>query len=177
MASLHAPFAGRVMVDGQPLQGFGLHEYRANLGAVFAEDGLFSGTVLENLTMFAPDIDSAGIEDALRAVDLLDEIYRLPQGFATQLSKESPVLSTGQRRRLLLARALARRPRLLLLDEITANLDPQTEEKIIAALRGIPAAKIFVTHSDRLLRQVNRVYRAGNGRLSTVIDTRPKLSA
>jgi ATP-binding cassette, subfamily B, bacterial CvaB/MchF/RaxB len=177
MASLHAPSSGRVLVDGQPLQGFGLHEYRANLGAVFAEDGLFSGTVLENLTMFAPDIESARIEEALRAVDLLDEIYRLPQGFATQLSKESPVLSTGQRRRLLLARALARRPRLLLLDEITANLDPQTEEKIIAGLRGVPAAKIFVTHSDRLLRQVNRVYRVANGRLGTVVDIRPKLSA
>ena len=93
------------------------------------------------------------------------------------LSKESPILSTGQRRRLLLARALARRPRLLLLDEITANLDPQTEEKIIAGLRGFPAAKIFVTHSERLLGQVHRVYRTGNGRLSTVVGTRPALSA
>jgi ATP-binding cassette subfamily B protein RaxB len=177
LASLHAPFTGRLLVDGQPLQTFGLHEYRANLGAVFAEDGLFSGTVLDNLTMFAPDIDVTRIEEALRAVDLLDEIYRLPHGFATLLSRESPILSTGQRRRLLLARAIARRPRLLLLDEITANLDPQTEEKIVSALSGIPAAKIFVTHSERLLRHVDRVYRAVDGRLMPVAYERPKLSA
>jgi ATP-binding cassette, subfamily B, bacterial CvaB/MchF/RaxB len=144
---------------------------------VFAEDGLFGGTVLDNLTMFAPDIDSLRIEEALRAVDLLDEVYRLPQGFATQLSRESPILSTGQRRRLLLARAIARRPRLLLLDEITANLDPLTEEKIVQALSGLPAAKIFVTHSDRLLRHVDRVYKAVDGRLAPMTYTRPKLTA
>jgi len=177
VASLHAPFTGRLLIDGQPLQSFGLHEYRANLGAVFAEDGLFSGTVLDNLTMFAPEIDSFRIEEALRAVDLLDEIYRLPQGFATPLSRESPILSTGQRRRLLLARAIARSPRLLLLDEITANLDPQTEDKIVQALRAVPAAKIFVTHSDRLLRHVDRVYQVVDGRLTPVSYIRPKLSA
>jgi ATP-binding cassette, subfamily B, bacterial CvaB/MchF/RaxB len=177
VASLHAPFTGRLLIDGQPLQSFGLHEYRANLGAVFAEDGLFSGTVLDNLTMFAPEIDSFRIEEALRAVDLLDEIYRLPQGFATPLSRESPILSTGQRRRLLLARAIARSPRLLLLDEITANLDPQTEDKIVQALRAVPAAKIFVTHSDRLLRHVDRVYQVVDGRLGPVSYIRPKLSA
>jgi ATP-binding cassette, subfamily B, bacterial CvaB/MchF/RaxB len=133
--------------------------------------------VLDNLTMFAPEIDSFRIEEALRAVDLLDEIYRLPQGFATLLSRESPILSTGQRRRLLLARAIARAPRLLLLDEITANLDPQTEDKIVQALRGIPASKIFVTHSDRLLRHVDRVYQVVDGKLAPVTYIRPKLSA
>jgi len=176
IASLHAPMVGRLLVDDQPLQAFGLHEYRANLGAVFAEDGLFGGTVLENLTMFSPDIDTALLEEALRAVDLLDEIYRLPQGFATLLSNESPILSTGQRRRLLLARAIARRPRLMLLDEITANLDPQTEEKIAQALNTIPAAKIFVTHSERLLRHVDQIYRAANGRLTPATSLSPQMS-
>ena len=168
IASLHAPLVGQLLVDDLPLQDFGLNEYRANLGVVLAEDGLFSGTVLENLTMFSPDIDSGQIEDALLAVDLLDEIYRLPQGFATRLSNESPILSTGQRRRLLLARAIVRRPRLLLLDEITANLDPDTEEKIARALSTVPAAKIFVTHSERLLRHVDQIYRAVDGRLTAV---------
>jgi len=175
IASLHAPLVGRLLVDDQPLQAFGLHEYRANLGAVFAEDGLFSGTVVENLTMFSRDIDSARIERALYTVDLLDEIHRLPQGFATLLSNESPILSTGQRRRLLLARAIIRQPRILLLDEITANLDPQTEEKIVDALNAVPAAKIFVTHSERLLRHVNQVYRVADGKLVPVVSPRSRL--
>jgi ATP-binding cassette subfamily B protein RaxB len=86
-------------------------------------------------------------------------------------------MSTGQRRRLLLARAICRKPRLLLLDEVTANLDPQTEEKIVGALKLIPAAKIFVTHSDRLLRQVDRSYRAIGGRLIEIPHLRPRISA
>ena len=165
------------MVDGQPLDAFGLHEYRANISAVFPEDALFAGSVTDNLTMFAPDVSRQQIEQALLAVDLLEEIYRLPQGFATLLSDESPVMSTGQRRRLLLARAICRKPRLLLLDEVTANLDPQTEEKIVGALKLIPAAKIFVTHSDRLLRQVDRSYRAIGGRLIEIPHLRPRISA
>jgi len=177
IASLHKPSSGTVMVDGQPLDAFGLHEYRANISAVFPEDALFAGSVTDNLTMFAPDVSRQQIEQALLAVDLLEEIYRLPQGFATLLSDESPVMSTGQRRRLLLARAICRKPRLLLLDEVTANLDPQTEEKIVGALKLIPAAKIFVTHSDRLLRQVDRSYRAIGGRLIEIPHLRPRISA
>jgi len=177
IASLHRPFSGTVLVDGQPLDTFGLHEYRANIGAVFAEDVLFAGSVTDNLTLYSPDVTRSQIEEALRAVDLLEEIYRLPQGFATLLSDESPILSTGQRRRLLLARAICRKPRLLLLDEVTANLDPQTEEKIVAALKLIPAAKIFVTHSDRLLRQVDRTYRAIDGQLIEIPQLRPRISA
>ncbi len=177
IASLHRPSSGTVMVDGQPLDAFGLHEYRANISAVFPEDALFAGSVTDNLTMFAPDVSRQQIEQALLAVDLLEEIYRLPQGFATLLSDESPVMSTGQRRRLLLARAICRKPRLLLLDEVTANLDPQTEEKIVGALKLIPAAKIFVTHSDRLLRQVDRSYRAIGGRLIEIPHLRPRISA
>jgi len=177
IASLHKPFSGIVVVDGQPLDTFGLHEYRANIGAVFAEDALFAGSVTENLTLYSPDVTRNQIEEALRAVDLLEEIYRLPQGFATLLSDESPILSTGQRRRLLLARAICRKPRLLLLDEVTANLDPQTEEKIVAALKLVPAAKIFVTHSDRLLRQVDRCYRAIDGQLIEVPQLRPRITA
>jgi ATP-binding cassette subfamily B protein RaxB len=177
LASLHKPYSGVVLVDGQPLDAFGLHEYRANVGAVFAEDALFAGTVTDNITMFSPDVTRQEIEETLLSVDLLEEIYGLPQGFATLLSDESPILSTGQRRRLLLARAICRKPRLLLLDEVTANLDPQTEEKIVRALRDVPAAKLFVTHSDRLLRQMDRVYRAADGRLVEVGYIRPKITA
>ncbi|WP_289052655.1 ATP-binding cassette domain-containing protein, partial [uncultured Methylobacterium sp.] len=86
-------------------------------------------------------------------------------------SEEGSVLSTGQRRRLLLARALCRRPRLLLLDEVTANLDPATETALVESLKGVKAAKVFITHSERLLDQVDRVFRIENGRLTE--DPRP----
>ena len=177
LASLHEGATGRILVDGQPLDHFGLHEYRANIGAVFAEDSPFAGTVSENLSMFDPDIGRARMEQALDTVGLLDDVMRLPQGLATLLSGESAILSTGQRRRLLLARAICRRPRLLLLDEVTANLDPATEDLIIGSLLRVPAAKVFVTHSERLLDRVDRVFRIRNGLLVETGRVGSKISA
>ena len=178
LAGLHDPAGGRVLVDGMPLAQFGKREFRANLGAVFADDGLFASTVAENLAMFDPDVTLAMMQDALDCVGLTEEIRRLPQGFATIVSEESTILSTGQRRRLMLARAICRRPRLLLLDEVTANLDPATETALVEGLRRVPAAKVFVTHSQTLLSQVDRVYRVEGGRLvETRAPSSPKRAA
>ncbi|KQT59921.1 ABC transporter [Methylobacterium sp. Leaf456] len=168
LASLHEPAHGRVVVDGLPLDQFGRRAFRDNLGVVFADDGLFSGTVADNLSLFDPSVSRAEMEAALVRVGLADEIERLPQGFATQISEENGLLSTGQRRRLVLARALCRRPRLLLLDEVTANLDPTTEAALVESLRSVRAAKVFVTHSERLLDQVDRVLRIEDRRLVEV---------
>ncbi|MBY0299620.1 MAG: peptidase domain-containing ABC transporter [Methylobacterium sp.] len=168
LASLAAPAAGSLTVDGAPLSQFGKREYRANLGVVFADDGLFAGTVADNLSLFDPAVSHAQMEAALVQVGLREEIERLPQGYATHVSEEGSVLSTGQRRRLLLARALCRRPKLMLLDEVTANLDPETETALVTSLKAVPAAKVFITHSERLLDQVDRVLRIENGRLIEV---------
>ncbi|MDP4026557.1 peptidase domain-containing ABC transporter [Methylobacterium sp. NEAU 140] len=166
LASLHEPAAGALAIDGMPLDRFGKREFRANLGVVFADDGLFAGTVADNLALFDPGVSRAEMEAALARVGLVEEIERLPQGYATQVSEESGLLSTGQRRRLLIARALCRRPRLLLLDEVTANLDPVTEAALVDSLQGVKAAKVFVTHSERLLDRVDRVLRIADGRLT-----------
>jgi ATP-binding cassette subfamily B protein RaxB len=165
IASIAPAAGGSILVDGQPLDQFGVREYRAHLGAVFADDGVFAGTVAENLAMFDSSIRFEDMEHALATVGLLEEVRRLPQGFATPLSEESRVMSTGQRRRLLLARALCRRPRLLLLDEVTANLDPATEAQLVRGLLATRAAKVFVTHSEKLLPFVDRVYRVAEGRV------------
>ena len=124
--------------------------------------------------MYDPGVSFDDMQSALETVGLLDDIHRLPQGFATLLAEESRILSTGQRRRLLLARALCRRPRLLLLDEVTANLDPATEVQVVESLLATRAAKIFVTHSEKLLPYVDRVYRVGGGR---VVEETPKKRA
>lgn len=168
LASLHPVRRGRMLVDGRALDAFGVHEYRANIGCVFADDQLFAGTVAENVALYSPDVTQAQIGEALSEVGLLDAVHGLPQGFATMLSDESPLLSTGQRRRLILARALCRRPRLLLLDEVTANLDPASEAELVRALLRFPAAKVFVTHSRHVLPYADRVLTVRGGRLVQV---------
>ncbi|KQP59302.1 peptidase domain-containing ABC transporter [Methylobacterium sp. Leaf112] len=168
LSSLNVRATGRMMVDGSPLEEFGIHEYRANIGCVFADDRVLAGTVIENLSLFSPDVTHKQMKAALSVVGLLEEIQSLPQGFATLLSDESPLLSTGQRRRLILARALCRQPRLLLLDEVTANLDPVSEEALIRALMAIPVSKVFVTHSAHLLPFADRILQVKDGRLQQI---------
>lgn len=163
LASLHDPADGRLVIDGRTLDEFGRREFRSNIGCVFAEDSLFAGTVAENIAMFAQDISRARMETALEEADLLQEVLDLPQGMATLVSNENAILSTGQRRRLILARALCRRPKLLLLDEVTANLDAATERRLVDTLFRVPAAKIFVTHSPEVMRRVDRVYEIQDG--------------
>lgn len=167
LASLHEPAAGRLSVDGAALQQFGRREFRANLGVVFADDGVFAGTVADNLALFDPSVTRAQMERALDQVGLREAVEALPQDFATLIAEESGLLSTGQRRRLLIARALCRQPRLLLLDEVTANLDPDTERSLIDSLRRVEAAKVYVTHSRQVLAGVDRVLRIHDGRLVT----------
>lgn len=166
IASVSPATSGGVFIDGQPLMNFGLAEYRNNIGAVFAEDALFAATIAENVSLFDPEISRERIETALAMVGLEREIEALPQGLATLVSQNSSLLSTGQRRRLLAARIICRRPRLMLFDEITANLDRQTEIDLLEALCKTPGAKIFVTHSDRLLGYVDRAYSIADGILT-----------
>lgn len=173
IASVADPTSGSVLVDGQPLSRFGLIEYRNNIGAVFAEDGLFQATIVENVSMFDPEISLERVQEALELVGLTPEIESLPAGLATIVANNNTLLSTGQRRRLLAARVICRRPRLMLFDEITANLDSRTEQALLEAICPLPGAKIFVTHSDRLLAYVDRAYRLKDGKLEPVEAEQP----
>lgn len=164
LASIAAPHQGQLLVDDQPVHRFGLQEFRSGLGVVFADDGLFAGTLAENLSLFRAEVTREKMEQALAAVGLLEDVRRLPQGFATLLSDKSGLLSTGQRRRLLAARAICRAPRLFLLDEVTANLDAVSEAALMEGLLAQPGGKVFVTHSPSLLKRVDSVYAIENGR-------------
>lgn len=173
IASVADPTSGSLLVDGQPLSRFGLIEYRNNIGAVFAEDGLFQATIVENVSMFDPDVSLERVQEALELVGLTSEIESLPAGLATIVANNNTLLSTGQRRRLLAARVICRRPKLMLFDEITANLDSKTEHALLEAICPLPGAKIFVTHSERLLDYVDRAYRLMNGKLEPVEARQP----
>ncbi|GJE19358.1 peptidase domain-containing ABC transporter [Methylobacterium marchantiae] len=163
IASVTQPTSGSLLVDGQSLGRFGVMEYRSNLGVVFAEDGLFTATIVENVSLFDPDMPIERIRHALSTVGLDAEMDALPQGIATIVANNNSLLSTGQRRRVLAARAICRQPRLMLFDEITANLDAATEKDLLESLCRLPGAKIFVTHSDRVLAYVDRAYRLEDG--------------
>ncbi len=124
-----------------------------------------SGTLAENIAAFDPDLDMARVEAAAEAAQVADDINRLPMRFLSLVGDMGSTLSGGQRQRVLLARAFYRQPKLLFLDEGTANLDEATEEKLADLIAGLSITRIVVAHRPALVRRANKVFMMQDRRL------------
>jgi ATP-binding cassette subfamily B protein len=145
LAGLREPQAGRMLVDGEPLADATLRRHWAGLGWVPQEAFLFSDTLRVNLAMGRPEATEEEIWEIARLVAMDELIRRLPDGLDTVVGERGVVLSGGERQRTALARALLRRPRLLLLDDALSAVDAETESRILENLRA------FLGHSTLVL--------------------------
>ncbi|KUL40418.1 ABC transporter [Streptomyces sp. NRRL F-4489] len=155
------PSEGRVLVDGQDLAGLSPESWRRRIAWVPQHPHLFAGSIAENVRLARPDADDAAVRAALRDAGALDFVDALPNGPDTRLGESGAGLSAGQRQRLALARAfLADRP-VLLLDEPTANLDGETEQAVVEAVRRLAAGRtvLMVVHRPALLAVADRTVR------------------
>jgi ABC-type multidrug transport system fused ATPase/permease subunit len=161
------PGAGRVTIDGTDLRRLDVQDLRRNIGVVFQESFLFSHTVAANIAFGRPDATRAQVERAARIAAAHDFISTMPQGYDTVLGESGNTLSGGQRQRLALARAILLEPPILLLDDPTAAIDPETEHEIFAALeRAIAGRTTFiVAHRLSTLRRADFVIVMENGRI------------
>ena len=159
LAGLLAPDAGELLVDGRPLARYGRQRYRAMLAAVMQEDRLFSGTVADNIAQFPAVPDRARCRACARIAELDATIEAWPLGYASPIGDMGSQLSGGERQRLLLARALYRAPRILLLDEFTSHLDAPAEARIHARLARLGVTRIVVAHRRESLRHAHRELR------------------
>jgi ATP-binding cassette subfamily B protein len=150
LAGLREPQAGRLLVDGEPLSGLSIRRHWAGLGWVPQEAFLFSDTLRVNLAMGRPDATEAEIWEIARVVVLDELIRRLPDGLDTVVGERGVVLSGGERQRTALARALLRRPRLLLLDDALSAVDAETESRILENLRAFLGASTLVLATHRV---------------------------
>jgi ATP-binding cassette subfamily B protein RaxB len=165
LLGLVEPEDGEVLVDGQPLSRFGYKAYRDQVAAVLQDDSLFTGSLADNIALFddAPDLER--IAQAAAAAAIHDDIARMPMGYETLVGDMGSSLSGGQKQRVLLARALYRRPKLLIMDEGTAHLDGATEQQVNATVAALGITRIVIAHRAETISAADRLFVAVGGKL------------
>jgi subfamily B ATP-binding cassette protein MsbA len=149
------PTEGRVLIDGHDVRNLNLQFLRRNIGMVLQENFLFSGTIRDNIRYGRPDATDEEVVRAAVAANCHDFIMELPDGYETIVGERGTRLSGGQRQRIAIARALLRDPRILILDEATAELDSESEALIQEALERLMRDRTTFIIAHRLSTVMN----------------------
>lgn len=146
LMGLLRPTEGSISIDDYDVRTFSATNYRRSIAGVLQEDGLFAGSIAENISGFDDHPDMALIEECAAQAAILADIRRAPMGFETLVGDMGSTLSGGQKQRIVLARALYLKPRILFLDEATSHLDEPTEALIAGTLRDLRMTRIIAAH-------------------------------
>ena len=168
LIGLNTAQKGRILIGGKPIETIDIKAWRQSIGYVPQELMLFHDTIQENIRLSNPNVSTEAIMAALDQAGATDFIASLPHGLETDVGEMGGRLSGGQRQRIALARALATNPKILILDEVTSALDPDTEAEIvnnIASLRGRYTI-IAITHRPAWTKIADRLYTISKGHVS-----------
>lgn len=135
----------------------GLNNYRLSTACVLQEDRLFSGSISENISCFEDNADQKFIEECARNSNIHDEIMRMPMGYETLVGELGLGISGGQKQRLLIARALYRKPNILFMDEATSHLDLNNESYINQAISKLSITRVIVAHRPSTIASADRI--------------------
>ncbi|HEU4773963.1 MAG TPA: peptidase domain-containing ABC transporter, partial [Lysobacter sp.] len=166
------PTAGTIRIGGVDIHKAGPRHVRSIVGAVMQDDQLFAGSIADNIGFFDTDGDQARVESAARLAAVHDEIVAMPMGYHSLIGDMGSSLSGGQKQRVILARALYRNPKLLVLDEATSHLDVMKERLVNDAVRQLDLTKVIVAHRPETIASADRVLVMEQGRI--VQELRPQ---
>ncbi len=173
ITGLQRPQSGEILVDDTPLEEIDLKAWRRMIGYVPQELILLSGTVRDNIRL-GQEVSDEDIWRALELAGAAEFVRQLPDGLDTDLGERGVKLSGGQRQRLSLARALVRKPKLLILDEVTSALDPQTEQRLVDSITALARREnitvIAITHTDAWRNKADVLLRLQDGK-ATIISS------
>jgi len=148
LLGFYQPSEGQITIDGRDIRHLSANELRQHFGVVPQETWLFSGTIYENLIAANPDASFDDVVRACRVAEIHEVIERLPRGYHAEIGEHGAGLSGGQKQRLAIARAVLKRPKVLLFDEATSSLDAHTAERFaqtVNKLKGV-ATIVFIAH-------------------------------
>ncbi|WP_406805698.1 peptidase domain-containing ABC transporter [Burkholderia semiarida] len=165
------PTSGTIRIGGIELGRLGLGQMRTLIGTVMQDDVLFAGSIAQNIGFFDPDADPHWIAECAQLAAVHDDIAAMPMGYNTLVGDMGTVLSGGQKQRVLLARALYKRPKILVLDEATSHLDLQREQQVNTAISELNMTRIIVAHRPETIASASRVVMLDGGKV--VCDRRP----
>jgi ABC-type bacteriocin/lantibiotic exporter with double-glycine peptidase domain len=159
------PQKGAVYFDGKDLSTIDLKSLRRNIGVVMQSGKLFSGDVFSNITISAPWLTMDDAWAAAEMAGIADDIRSMPMGMHTVISEGSGGVSGGQRQRLMIARAIAPKPKILMFDEATSALDNITQKKVSGSLDRLKCTRIVIAHRLSTIKQCDRIIVLDKGKI------------
>jgi ATP-binding cassette subfamily B protein RaxB len=159
MLGLLEPTKGEVLIDGAPLSGAGVRAYREQIAAVMQEDELLSGSIADNICFFDSNFDQQKMFRCAQIAGIHDDLMAMPMTYNSLVGDMGSSLSSGQKQRVLLARALYRQPKILFVDEGTAHVDVEMEERIYEGLRSLKCTLICIAHRPGVLAYSDKIFR------------------
>ncbi|MCC5015791.1 peptidase domain-containing ABC transporter [Legionella sp. 31fI33] len=148
---------GEIFIDNLPIKEFGLKNYRDLIASVMQEDLLISGSILDNISFFDENVDLERVYYVAKISYIHEDICQLPMGYETLVGGIGLALSSGQKQRLLLARALYKKPKILFLDEATSHLDVVNEKSINSSLKSLKITQLVIAHRIETIQMADRV--------------------
>lgn len=163
MLGLLVPCEGEIRYGGVAIRLLGLNKYRQAISAVMQNDQLLSGSLSDNISFFDTKVDQERIELCAKLAAIHDDIIEMPMGYQTLTGDMGTTLSGGQNQRVLLARALYKSPRVLVLDEATSHLDVERERQVNEAISKLTITRVSIAHRPETIAMATRVVRLANG--------------
>ena len=165
LLGFETPEKGAVYYDGKDLSKLDLPSLRRRIGAVTQDGALFQGDIYSNIVISAPQLTLDEAWAAAELAGIADDIRAMPMGMQTVISEGQGGISGGQKQRLMIARAVAPKPRILLFDEATSALDNKTQKQVSDALDSLDCTRIVVAHRLSTIRHCDRILVLDKGRI------------
>ncbi|MBR0405292.1 MAG: ATP-binding cassette domain-containing protein [Eggerthellaceae bacterium] len=165
LLGFETPEKGAIYYDGKDITGLDLRSLRRRIGAVTQDGSLFSEDIYSNITISAPHLTEDEAWEAAEIAGIADDIRAMPMGMHTMISEGSGGISGGQKQRLMIARAVAPKPRVLIFDEATSALDNLTQKKVSEALDALNCTRIVIAHRLSTIKNCDRILYIDGGRI------------